>query len=113
MGAKAHRPQTSLLTSGAATLLGQHTDKSPIDNMDAFNTLTETLPDQQPPSPSPVHQLSGDPWFQKHGVKGFLDWKLLWEDVPPEKFCLGSSFPGYFVQRSPRSEARSLAKVQY
>jgi hypothetical protein len=51
-----------------------------------------------------------DPWFEKHGVKGFLSWDLLREDMPEDRYILGTSFP-VFQQLSPRSEARRMAKV--
>jgi hypothetical protein len=51
-----------------------------------------------------------DPWFQKHGVKGFQRWDLLTEDMPADRLILGSSYRGV-PQLSPRSEARSLAQV--
>ncbi len=51
-----------------------------------------------------------DPWFQKHGVKGFLDWELLAEDMPADRWFLASSYPT-LPQLSPRGEARNLAKV--
>lgn len=110
MEAKGHRPQTSLLKSEATRFVCQDTNKPPADDMDAFSTPMEMAADNVPKLTS-EQEHNGDPWFQKHGVKGFLDWNLLWEDVPNDKFCLGPKFPGH-VLRSPRSEARSLAKVQ-
>ncbi len=52
-----------------------------------------------------------DPWFEKYGWKGFLDWKTLREDVPADRWILGSAWPG-LPQLSPRSEARSMAQVR-
>lgn len=51
-----------------------------------------------------------DPWFKKHGVKGFLSSELLAEDVPADLFILGSPIQTA-LQLSPRSEARSLTRV--
>ncbi len=58
------------------------------------------------------HRTPGtyDPWFEKYGWKGFLDWKTLREDVPEDRWILGSAWPG-LPQLSPRSEARSMAQV--
>lgn len=58
------------------------------------------------------HRAPGtyDPWYEKYGWKGFLDWDILREDVPADRWILGSSWPG-LPEFSPRSEARSMAQV--
>lgn len=53
---------------------------------------------------------SRDPWFQKHGVNGFLRYELLVEDMPADRWILGPP-PPTLPKLSPRSDARSMAKV--
>jgi len=99
-----------------SAVLRQPTDNTPSTTLTMSSTLGTPDADR---SASHVradehveHRTPGtyDPWFEKHGVKGFLSWDLLREDMPDDGYILGSSFP-VFQQLSPRSEARRIAKV--
>jgi hypothetical protein len=92
--------------------------KYPSNEEEAVGTLTPSQPLNADPDnlvqsqQTLEHGSSGrcDTGLSNTGVKGSASSKLLGEDVPPEKFCLGSSFP-ISLELSPRSDARSLAEV--
>jgi hypothetical protein len=111
----ASQPAFSELERRSAALC-QPTDSGPSATLTMSSTLVTPDADksssQDPADKHIEHRAPGtyDPWFEKHGVKGFLSWDLLREDMPDDRYILGSSFPT-LQQLSPRSEARKMAKV--
>ncbi|KAF7503268.1 hypothetical protein GJ744_004026 [Endocarpon pusillum] len=82
------------------------------------NASTSAVPEVNKPAPEVhpdnrhlEHRAPGtyDHWYEKYGWKGFLDWNILREDVPADRWILGSAWPG-LPQFSPRSEARIMAQ---